>query len=188
MVYIIIVYTTFFNCKIGIREFIFILFCISLLEIRIVWKILDHFACCLFFFNVLMVGGQYAWASTIHMFMYLQVGGYRLYDTTKRQKLTRSLLSSSEMSLSTNSESRGASCDTVPLSKPYMFRSATDVVLAAIDYLKGNIDDGVVDSPPSRGPERTPLYSPSPLKQVSSSHWRSLSPTPRTNGATSSKL
>ena len=92
------------------------------------------------------------------------------------------------MSLSTNSESRGASCDTVPLSKPYMFRSATDAALAAIDYSKGNIDDGVVDSPPSRGPERTPLYSPSPLKRVSSSHRRSLSPTPQTDGATSRKL
>ena len=103
MVYIIILYAKFFNCKIGIFEFIFILFCISLLEIRIVWKLLDHFGCCLFFFNVLMVGGQYAWASTIHMFIYLQVGGYHLHDTTKRQKLTRSLLSGSEMSLSTNS-------------------------------------------------------------------------------------
>ena len=135
-----------------------------------------------------MVGRQYAWASTIHMFMYLQVGGYRLHGTTKRQKLTRSLLSGSEMSLSTNFESRGASCDTVPLSKPYMFRSATDAASAAIDYSKGNIDDGVVDSPPSRGPERTPLYSLSPLKQVSSSHQRSLSPTLRTDGATSRKL
>ena len=51
MVYIIILYAIFFNCKIGILEFIFILFCISLLEIRIVWKILDHFACCLLFFQ-----------------------------------------------------------------------------------------------------------------------------------------
>ena len=188
MKYIIILYATFFNCKIGFLEFIFILFCISLLEIRIVWKILDHFACCLFFFNVLMVGGQYAWASTIHIFMYLQVRGYRLHDTTKRQKLTRSLMFGSEMSLSTNSESRGASCDIVPFSKPYMFRSAMDAASAAIDYSKGNIDDGVVDSPPSRGPKRTPLYSPSPLKRLSSSHRRSLSPTPRTDRATSRKL
>ena len=45
-----------------------------------------------------------------------------------------------------------------------MFRSATDAASAAIDYSKGNIDDGVVDSPSNRGPERTPLYSPLPLK------------------------
>ena len=118
----------------------------------------------------------------------LQVGGYRLDDTTKRQKLTKSLFFGSEMPLSTNSESGGASCSTVPLSKPYMFRSTTDAASAAIDYSKGNIDEGVVDSPPSRGPERTPLCSPSPLKPVSSSQRRSLSPTPRTNGAMSCKL
>ena len=118
----------------------------------------------------------------------LQVGGYRLVDTTKRQKLTRSLLSGSEKSLSTNSESEGASCDTVLLSKPYMFPSAMDATSAAIDYLKGDIDDSVVDSPSGRGPERTPMCSPLPLKRVSSSQRRSLSPTPRTNGAASRKL
>ena len=118
-----------------------------------------------------------------------QVGGFCLVDTTKRQKLMRSLFSSSEKSLSTNSELGGASCDTVLLSKPYnVFRSSMDAASAAIDYSKGNINNGVVDSPPSCGPERSPMYSPSPLKRVSSSRWRSLSPTLRMDGATSRKL
>ena len=56
-----------------------------------------------------------------------------------------------------------------PLSKPYMLCSAADVVSAAIDYLKGNIEDGVIDSPPSRGPVKTPICSLSPLKRASSS-------------------
>ena len=72
MVYIIILYATFFNCKIGILEFTFILFCISLLEIPIFWKILDHFACCLLFFQC-FDGWKTMWASTIHMFMYCKL-------------------------------------------------------------------------------------------------------------------
>ena len=96
-----------------------------------------------------------------------QVVGFRFVSLAKRQKLTKSLLSESEKALSIKSESGGASCDTAPFSKPYMFRSATDAASAAIDYSKGNIEDGIVDSPPSRGPGRTPIYSPSPLKRVS---------------------
>ena len=69
-----------------------------------------------------------------------------------------------------------------------MFHSATDAASAAIDYSKGNIKDGVVDSPPSRGPGRTPIYSLSPLKRVSPSRGRSSSPTLRTDEATSRKL
>jgi hypothetical protein len=76
----------------------------------------------------------------------------------------------------------------VPFSKPYMLRSATDAASAAIDYSKGNVEDGVVDSPPSRIRGRTPICSPSPLKRASSSRGRSLSPSPRTDAATSRKL
>ena len=118
----------------------------------------------------------------------LQVGGYRLVDTTKRQKLMRSLLSGSEKSLSTKFESGGASCDTIPLSKPYMFRSATDAASAAINYSKGNIDEVIIDSPPSRGLERTPMCSSLPLKRISLSHRQLLSPTLRTDEAISCKL
>jgi hypothetical protein len=102
--------------------------------------------------------------------------------------MTRSLLSGSEKSLSATSDSTGGSCGTAPKSKPYMMRSAADAASAAIDYSKGDVEDGVVDSPPSRGPVRTPICSPSPLKRASSSRGRSFSPTPRTEGATNRKL
>ena len=117
-----------------------------------------------------------------------QVGGFGSVSSTKRQKLTKSLLSRSEKALSIKSKSGGASCDTAPFSKPYMFRSATDAASAAIDYSKGNIEDGVVDSPPSREPSRTPICSSSPLKRVSPSRGRSSSPTLQTDEATSRKL
>jgi hypothetical protein len=69
-----------------------------------------------------------------------------------------------------------------------MLRSAADAASAAIDYSKGNIEDGVVDSPPSRGPLRTPISSPSPLKRVSSGGAGSFSPNQRMDGGTSRKL
>ena len=67
------------------------------------------------------------------------------------------------------SSSGGGSCFGAPHSKPYVMCSATDVVSAALDFSKGNVEDGVVNSPPSRGAVRTPLCSPSPLKRVQSS-------------------
>ena len=42
--------------------------------------------------------------------------------------------------------------------------SATDVASAAIDFSKKDVNDGVVDSPPSRGPWRSPVLSASPLQ------------------------
>lgn len=118
----------------------------------------------------------------------LQVGGVPFAEPPKRQRLTRSLLSGSEKSFSSRSESEGGSCDTAPYSKPYLLRSATDAASAAIDYSKGDVEDGVVDSPPSRGPVRTPICSPSPLKRASSSRGYSLSPNPRTDARSSRKL
>jgi hypothetical protein len=41
--------------------------------------------------------------------------------------------------------------------------SATDAASAALDFSKENVEDGVVDSPPSRSVGRTPVYLPSPL-------------------------
>ena len=67
-------------------------------------------------------------------FRIFQVRGFRSVSSAKRQKLTKSLLSGSEKVLSIKSESGGASYDTAPFSKPYMFRSATDAASAAIDY------------------------------------------------------
>jgi hypothetical protein len=40
---------------------------------------------------------------------------------------------------------------------------ATDAASVALDFSKGNVEDGFVDSPPSRSVERTPVCSPSPL-------------------------
>ena len=65
---------------------------------------------------------------------------------------------------------------------------ATDAASAAIDYSKGNIEDGVIDSPPSRGPMKTPICSPSPLKRASSNRGCSFSSAHRTEVATSCRL
>ena len=40
---------------------------------------------------------------------------------------------------------------------------ATDAASAAIDFSKTDVNDGVVDSPPSRGPWRSPVLSAFPL-------------------------
>ena len=42
--------------------------------------------------------------------------------------------------------------------------SATDAVLATIDFAKGSLEDGIVKSPPSRDGTRLPLCWPSPLR------------------------
>jgi hypothetical protein len=56
--------------------------------------------------------------------------------------------------------------DCVPsqFSKPYLMYSATDAASATVDFAKGNVEDGVVNSPPSRGAGRSPICSPSPLR------------------------
>lgn len=114
----------------------------------------------------------------------LQIGGVCFTKTPKRQQLTRSLLSGLEKSPSTRFESDGGSSETAPVSKPYMLRSAADAASAAIDYSKGNIDDGVVDSPPSRASGRTPICSPSPLKRSSWSRDRTGRSLSRVRGRT----
>ena len=78
--------------------------------------------------------------------------------------LTRSLLSGSEKSIADRSDSEDGSCDTAPVLKPYILCSAADAASVAIDYSKENIEDDIVNSPPSGGPQRTPICSPSPLK------------------------
>ena len=61
--------------------------------------------------------------------------------------------------------------------------SATDAASTAIDFSKSNVDDGVVDSPPSRGLRRSPIVSPSPLQGslCRPRSDRSSSPTPRSS-------
>jgi hypothetical protein len=48
-------------------------------------------------------------------------------------------------------------------SKPYLMYSAIDAASAAVDFAKGNVEDGVVNSPPSRDAARLPVCLPSPL-------------------------
>ena len=56
--------------------------------------------------------------------------------------------------------------DCVPFQflKPYLMYSATDAASVVVDFAKGNIEDGVVNNPPSRGAGRLPVCSPSPLR------------------------
>jgi hypothetical protein len=57
--------------------------------------------------------------------------------------------------------------------------SATDAASGAIDFTKGNVEDGVINNPPSRDAARLPVYSPSPLRGYgsSTSQQRSYLPT-----------
>ena len=54
--------------------------------------------------------------------------------------------------LSSQSVSKDGSLAPLQYSKPYVLFSATDAASAAIDFSKGNVEDGVIDSPPGRGP------------------------------------
>ena len=49
-------------------------------------------------------------------------------------------------------------------SKPYLMYSATDTASVTVDYAKGNIEDSVMNSPPSHGAGRLPVCSSSPLR------------------------
>ena len=51
-----------------------------------------------------------------------------------------------------------------PYSKPYLMFTTTHAASTVIDFAKRNVDDGVVDIPPSQGPMASPILSPSPLK------------------------
>jgi hypothetical protein len=104
--------------------------------------------------------------------------------------MTRSLLSGCDAPLSMMSGSLGGSCMPSFCSRPYALGSAADAASAAIDFSKGNVEEGVVDSPPSWGPTRTPICSPSPMKRtgVTPSQLRSQSPTLRTPNTPHRKL
>ena len=82
--------------------------------------------------------------------------------------------------LSGRSKSRNRGCALSEYSKPYVLFSTTDAASASIDFSKKSVDDGVVDSPPSRGAWRLPILSASPLEDshcIEGQH-RSLSPGP----------
>ena len=47
-------------------------------------------------------------------------------------------------------------------SRTYVLRN--DVVSTIVDFAKGNVEDGVVNSRPSHGAGRSPVCSPYPLR------------------------
>jgi hypothetical protein len=55
---------------------------------------------------------------------------------------------------------------------------ATDATLAALDFSKGNVEDTVVDNPPSRSARRTPVCLPSRLRDYRSTPIRQCSRSP----------
>jgi hypothetical protein len=63
-------------------------------------------------------------------------------------------------------------------SKPYLMYSATDAASAAVDFAKDSLEDGVVNSPPSRDAARLPVCSPSPLRGYGSTPTRQRSYSP----------
>ena len=80
--------------------------------------------------------------------------------------------------LSGRSVSKDGSLAPLQYSKPYVLFSATDAASAAIDFSKGNVEDGVIDSPPSRGPWWSPVVSASPLQGSPCAGGRDRSPSP----------
>jgi hypothetical protein len=63
-------------------------------------------------------------------------------------------------------------------SKPYLMYSATDAASAAVDFAKGSLEDGIVNSPPSRDAARLHVCSPSPLLGYGSTPTRQHSYSP----------
>lgn len=130
------------------------------------------------------------WLTCGNSLYFLQVTSPVTEASPKRPRLTKSLISGSDKSLSVSyaSASMGGSIRPSVFSGPFMMRTAEDAASNVIDFAKGDVEDGVVDSPPSRGPGRTPICSPSPLKRASSTQGCSFSPTSRADAGVSRKL
>lgn len=86
---------------------------------------------------------------------FVQAGNANVAVQWPSRRLTPSLMSGSLKCLSSYSRSDGGSWGSRPVSKPYMFGDAEDAHSAAIDYSKGNIEDGVVDGPSGGTSTRT---------------------------------
>ena len=80
--------------------------------------------------------------------------------------------------LSCWSKSIHGGCTPSKYSKSYMLFSAIDAALAAIDFFKKNVHNGIVDSPPSRGPWRSRIVSASSLKDCPCMARQGCSPLP----------
>ena len=94
-------------------------------------------------------------------------GGDKTLDT--RMKLTRSLQSGSEASLSMGSGNGTTRGSRAEVSAAYMFWSAEDASSAAMDYRKGNVEEGVVNQVGDGGGRKETSNSLVRLKRVCSS-------------------
>ena len=63
-------------------------------------------------------------------------------------------------------------CLPFQFSKLYLMYSTIDAAFAILDFANGNIEDGVVNSPLSRGTSRLRICSPSPLQGCNWNHTR----------------
>ena len=98
----------------------------------------------------------------------LQGGGGGEETVEMGMKLTRSLQSGSEASLSIvsgNGTTRGSG---VEVSAAYMFWSAEDASSTAMDYKKGDVEEGVVNQARGRGGRKERSTSLGRLKRVCS--------------------
>ena len=84
-------------------------------------------------------------------------------------KLTRSLQSGSEASLSMGSRNGTTRGSGAEVSAAYMFWSAEDASSAAMDYRKGDVEEGVVNQAGGGGGRKETSYSPVRFKRVCSS-------------------
>jgi len=82
------------------------------------------------------------------------------------QQLTKSLFSKSKASVSKMSILYGRNYFPSTYSRPYILCFAIDVAWVAIDYSKGNMNEGVIDSPSSQGSIGKIHCSSSLLKKV----------------------
>jgi len=87
-----------------------------------------------------------------------------MYLLQRNEPLMKSLLSRSNATLSRRSNSNGRSYLLSTYSKPLMLSTTMDATSTAIDFFKGNVEEGMVDSPLNWGLVKMPIYSPSPLK------------------------
>ena len=99
----------------------------------------------------------------------LQGGGSGDQTIETAMKLTRSLQSGSEASLSMGSENGTTGASGAEVSAAYMFWSTEDASSTAMDYRKGNVEERVVNQVGDGGGRKERSNSPVCLKRVCSS-------------------
>ena len=120
----------------------------------------------------------------IAYFTSMQFGKPSFSLIPSKQKITSSMLSGSGTTVSEGSESGGESSETSTYSRPYLLRSAPDAASAVIDYRKGDVEDGVVDSAPNLGQLTNTICSRSSLRPPASCKYVGRSCTPASKSKT----